>query len=113
MKEPSEHQEQVALVRKLRSMGYLVMAVPNGGLRDAITAKRLKDEGVLSGTPDLILVLEDGKVLWVEMKTRKKGRLSEAQINMQVALKQRGHYVVMGFGAKDAFEKIQPFLDLT
>lgn len=111
MKEPTEHQEQVALVRKLRSMGLLVLAVPNGGLRDAITAKRLKDEGVMPGTPDLIIVLDYGKVLWVEMKRRTGGRLSEAQINMQVEFKKMGHFLIVGNGAKDAFDKIKAMLE--
>ena len=40
----SEHNEQVALVRKLRTMGYFVAAVPNGGKRDVREATRMKQE---------------------------------------------------------------------
>jgi hypothetical protein len=36
---------------------YLLFAVPNGGLRDKITAARLKTEGVKSGTADIICLV--------------------------------------------------------
>ena len=107
---PSEHDEQVALVRSLRAQGCLVFAIPNGGLRDAITAKRLKDEGVLSGSPDLCIVLPDGKTLWVEMKRRKGGTTSPEQKAIHLKMTDMGHQVIVGHGAKDASEQIMAAL---
>lgn len=106
MKMPSEHDEQKALVKKLRSAGLFVFAVPNGGLRDAITAKRLKDEGATSGIPDLQIILDGGRVAWVEMKRRKGGTVSPAQKAVHERLESMGHVVVVGMGAKDAWDKI-------
>lgn len=58
----------------------LLFAVPNGGRRDGITGKKLKDEGVVPGVSDLLLLYPSGKyhALCVEMKTP-KGRQSEVQ----------------------------------
>lgn len=106
MKLPSEHDEQVAVVRWLRKNGHFVYAVPNGGLRDAITSKRLKDEGALSGIPDLQVVLPDGRVIWLELKRREGGRLSPVQKKVHERLEALGHVVIVGYGAKDAVEKL-------
>lgn len=49
----------------------LLFAVPNGGVRDAVTAAKLKDEGVVAGVADLILFLprKGYHALCIEMKT--------------------------------------------
>jgi len=54
--------------------------VPNGGRRDATTGARLKDEGVVAGVADLILLVpcKGYSALLIEMKTA-KGRLSDTQ----------------------------------
>ena len=110
MKEPSEHNEQVALVRKLRSMGIFVFAIPSGGLRDAITASRLKDEGAMAGIPDLCILLNNGLVVWVEMKKRKGGSVSPAQKLAHSRMAELGQNIIVAKGAKEAWEKIQAFL---
>jgi hypothetical protein len=107
MKMPSEHNEQVAFVRWLRKEGHFVYAIPNGGLRDAITAKRLKDEGSMSGIPDLQVVLDGGKVVWIEMKRRKGGTVSAAQKKVHAKLEELGHVVIVGRGAKEAREAFE------
>lgn len=58
-----------------------LFAIPNGGHRNLITAKRLKKEGVLSGVPDLLLAVpRNGRGgLFIEMKNGKAGRLSPDQ----------------------------------
>ena len=58
---PTEHQEQKTLVQgwwprvQRRWPGVLLYAIPNGGDRNPIVAKKLKAEGVLAGIPDLYL----------------------------------------------------------
>ena len=56
------------------------MAIPNGSARNPWTAKNLKDEGVLSGAPDLILLIpkKGYASLCIEMK-KPGGRVSESQ----------------------------------
>src|SRR4051812_32183204 len=41
-------------------------AIPNGGKRDLRTAVKLKTEGVRRGTPDIVVLLPDGRVGWLE-----------------------------------------------
>ena len=72
-----EHQIQCAIIRYLRMNHIVCFAVPNGGQRNLITAKRLKDEGALSGVADLI-ILEQGTCLFVEVK-QPKGKQQESQ----------------------------------
>ena len=72
---------------------FLIFAVPNGGSRNKIEAANLKREGALAGVADLILLAE-GKVLFVEMKTM-KGRQTERQKLFQHNVERLGfQYVV-------------------
>jgi len=93
--EQSEHQIQATLIDilnyKIRP-AIVRMSIPNGGLRHPRVGAMLKAEGLLPGSPDLIFALEKGKVLWLEMKT-KKGRLSDTQIGIHHKLEQLGHVV--------------------
>jgi hypothetical protein len=56
------------------------MAIPNGSARNPWTAKNLKDEGVLSVAPDLLLLVPRHGFagLCIEMK-KPGGKVSESQ----------------------------------
>lgn len=87
-----EHTLQTACVRWFRYQypKYEIFAVPNGGSRDnKKEAKRLKDEGVLSGVSDLIIFSEK-KVLLVEMKTP-TGRQTQSQKAFQQKIEKLGY----------------------
>ena len=84
MKPPSERQIQIECVSWFR-MRYpecagVFMAIPNGSARNPWTAKNLKDEGVLSGAPDLLLLVPRHGFagLCIEMK-KPGGKVSESQ----------------------------------
>lgn len=68
---------------------WVFFAVPNGGSRHAREALRLKQEGVLAGVSDLILVAPVG-VFFVEMKTP-KGKQSPAQKDFQRKIEALGY----------------------
>jgi hypothetical protein len=68
----------------------LFFAVPNGGSRNIIEAKRLKNTGVLAGVSDLILILPNSKVLFVEVKMP-KGKQSEKQIKFEYKIQYLNH----------------------
>lgn len=95
-----EHRLQVACVRWFR-MQYphlreMLFAVPNGGRRDEKTGARLKEEGVIAGVSDLILLQRNDNygALLIEMKT-KTGRQSESQKRWQQTAEEQGYrYVV-------------------
>lgn len=75
-KSNTEHAHQVALFAWAASMFAtywelrLLFAIPNGGLRDKITAAKLKAEGVKAGVSDLFFPVPRGKWhgLFIEMK---------------------------------------------
>lgn len=107
-----EHQEQVALFKwaNLQSKKHpeleLLLAIPNGGHRHIGVARKLKAEGVKAGVPDMFLPVKRGNYggLWIELKKKKGGRLSENQKWWQERLtKDYMHVVANGFEeAKDA-----------
>jgi len=70
-----KHQEstlQTACVRWFRYQypNLIIYAVPNGGSRNVREAQRLKAEGVLAGVADLVVLLPQGKSLYIEMKVK-------------------------------------------
>ena len=76
---------QASVVDYVRTVApdLVIYAVPNGGLRTKAEAALLKWTGVLSGVPDLALVLPGGRSAFMEIKTP-KGVLSEAQRGMRM-----------------------------
>ena len=95
-----EHRIQQAIVRYLRYSGYFVFAVPNGGKRDKIAGKILKDEGALAGVADLIIVMPS-EVIFVEVKTD-KGKQSEAQQHFQKVVTDLDHTYLVWRSVDDA-----------
>lgn len=95
-----EHRLQVQCVAWFRSryphLRSVLISVPNGGRRDAVTGARLKAEGATAGAADLIL-LKPNKfygALCIEMKTP-KGRQQKTQKAWQAAVEAQGNkYVV-------------------
>lgn len=106
----SEHNEQVALVAKLRREELFVFAIPNGGKRDVREAKRMKDEGVTAGIPDLCVIFK-GASIWIELKTRKGGRVSDVQRHIHARIEDNGQTVILAKGAKDAYDQLQNILE--
>lgn len=67
---------------------YIIAAIPNGGFRNAREAKYMKEEGVLAGFSDLIMIAK-GSVLFVEVKTP-EGMQSEKQKIFQAKIDNLG-----------------------
>lgn len=69
-----EHRIQVSCVRWFRTkhpkLSNILFAIPNGGRRDAVTGKKLKEEGATAGVADLILLKSNNLygALCIEMK---------------------------------------------
>lgn len=103
----SEHAEQAGFVTWFRTKypGTLIFAIPNGGKRDIVTAKKLQMEGVTPGIPDLFV---PEWCLWIEMK-KPGGKLSESQKKIIKYLESISYTVIIGFGARDASEKVLEF----
>src|SRR5574343_767879 len=107
MTTPSEHLEQITLVNELRKRYPLTHAISNGGYRTKTTAKRLKDEGVLAGVPDLFI---PELALYIELKRTKGGRLSPQQKVFIESLKNTPCHAIIAYGYQDAITQIEIFL---
>ena len=112
-----EHDEQVALMRwanvakgRTPELG-LLFAIPNGGKRNVVTAKKLKAEGVKAGVPDLCLPVARGGYhsLYIELKAG-RGSVSDAQSAWHVRLREEGHAVRVAYGWEAARDAILRYL---
>lgn len=106
--QPSEHKLQVALFdfwAVAGKPGIEMRAIPNGEKRHIRVATRLKAEGVRRGTPDIFVCLPEGKVAWLEMKT-KSGSLSPEQKQFRDAVTALGHRWAMARTLDEAIEHL-------
>lgn len=94
-------------------------AIPNGGMRDKITAARLKAQGVRPGVPDTmfpVIRYVDNKWwpgMWVEMKKVKGGKLHDAnQLRWGEFLRGQGYAHFLCKGYYEAREPIKWYFGL-
>lgn len=99
-----------------------IFAVPNGGLRDKITAAKLKHEGVKSGVPDVMVPIPCARYagLFVEMKRsadkatkRRAGVTSDNQDEWIGYLRSVRYAVSVCFDWRSAAREIQSYIELT
>lgn len=89
----------------------LLFSVPNGGRRNAIEAKWLKREGVVSGVADLLLFIPASgyHALCIEMKTA-KGRQSPTQKTWQKKAEKQGYKYIVCRSLQEFQEEITNYL---
>ncbi len=114
----SESAEQKALfdwwgLYSKRWPGVLMFAVPNGGARTAATGSRLRAEGVHAGIPDIFLAAPRAgrHGLFIELKRRDGGRVSQAQRESMEALESQGYACVVCRGFSEAREACEAYLE--
>jgi len=97
----TEHEEQKNFVKwfHLQYPRVLIFAVPNAAVRSPELAAYLKAEGMVKGTPDLIVPVWR---LAIEMKRVKGSVISDEQHWMEYYFKRIGWYHFFAFGAEDA-----------
>lgn len=78
----------------------LIFAVPNGGSRNIVEAIKMRDTGTLSGVSDLIVIMPNGRLLFVEMKIE-KGEQSKEQIDFEIRVKQLGYEYVLIYSLEE------------
>ena len=107
--ENSEHMSQVVLFQYVRLYAKRnpdlnkVYAIPNGGSRHKYVAKKLKDEGVISGVLDIHCPCprQGFSGLWIEMK-HGKNKMTDNQGRWQKLMEEEGHKVVTCYCAESA-----------
>lgn len=94
----------------------LIYHVPNGGKRDAITAKKLQGQGVKAGIPDICIDLARGGYfgMRIEFKPNRahKSTVSPAQQATLYLLNDAGFYATVCYGFEDARQAITAYLTL-
>ena len=91
----------------------LLYHIPNGGRRDSVEARHLKEQGVKPGVPDLCLPVPRGAYhgAYLEMKTE-KGRISEAQKWWRFHLEKQGYLCETCYGWENAVKVLEWYLSL-
>lgn len=84
----------------------IIYAVPNGGSRNVREAQRLKTEGVLAGVADLVVLLPQGKSLYIEMKVN-GNRQTDNQKEFQEKVTSLGHTYAVCY----TFEEFQKIIE--
>lgn len=115
---PTESEEQKQVIRwaELQSHAMpelrLLHHIPNEAKRSPALAARLKAEGMKSGVPDLFLPVPRGGYhgLFVEMKRRHGGTVSDAQREWLAALTEQGYRATVCKGAVEAIDTIKEYL---
>lgn len=121
-KSGTEHAEQTALFMQcaLHLKQYPELkwfhAIPNGGLRDKITAAKLKAEGVTSGVSDTSLPIRRGQYsgLYLEMKKLpgKGVGPSKDQLDFGEFVTEQGFFFAVCYGWQDAWKCVEWYLNL-
>lgn len=109
-----EHHIQVRCVNWFRSKydDILIFAIPNGGDRNLLTAKKLKAEGVLKGVADLFVLYPNGEYagLFIEMKT-KDGRQQESQKEFQKYCEKVGYRYVVCRNEEEFEKEVEGYIE--
>ena len=105
----SEHALQVSILLYLSlhgKSGVFAFAIPNAGKRGPYVATRMKREGLLSGAPDLCVMMDHGQTGWLECKTM-KGRQSAAQREFQQHCARLAHRYALCRDLPDAIDTLR------
>ena len=117
---PSELEEQQQLIAWAQDAQQqhpelrLLFAIPNGEHRHWTVAKRLKRQGVRPGVPDLMLPAPRSGFhgLFLELKRRDGGVISDRQAGWHTGLLEQGYMVAVCRGAIDARNALLKYLEL-
>ncbi len=91
----------------------LMYHVPNEGKRSIVTGSRLKQAGLKSGVPDIVLPVAKGEYigLYIELKYG-KNKLTENQKYWLKELRSQRHLTAVCYGWEQARELIESYLKL-
>jgi len=108
----TESQEQINFVQwmRLQYPQHWVHASPNGGVRNIVTAARLKKEGVSAGFPDLFI---PSLRLFIEMKRIKGGVVSAEQQEWITYLREHGYRCAVCKGFDEAKDVVRETIGAT
>lgn len=110
----TESSEQIRFVGRVRHFypDVVIFAVPNGGGRSPMEATKLKEEGVLAGVSDLVVLeARDGYFgLFIEMKRTKGGTVSPEQDAFMKKARARGYKAIVAEGCDEAWRQLESYM---
>ena len=106
---PDEHEEQKQVLAWCKKNKIKYFAVPNGFMTDLgyKYINYMRAEGLVNGSPDLVILLGNGNVLFLEMKRVKGGVLSEHQKKWQQYFNDNDYNYFVAKGHIEAIEQIE------
>lgn len=109
---PLESYEQSVFVVWLERHGIPFFAIPNGGKRDRGEAYNLIRQGLRAGVPDLCIPRASGTYhgLFIEMKRRSGGVISDSQREWIELLRREGYCAVVAKGSDEAIAVVQNYM---
>lgn len=109
---PTEEQDQRMLVEYLELKGIKFTHIPNSTYTKSWKVKnRNKYMGVRPGFPDLVMVIHN-RLIFMELKRAKRGRLSKEQEEWIAALLLCGQAVYTCFGFDEAKATVDRLLSI-
>lgn len=117
-KKKNKHEEddiQESFFQSVRTvfpyLDKLIFAVPNGGSRNVIEAKRLKKQGVMPGVADILCLVPNGEFKFLCMETKiQKGKQSDDQKVFQKQTEQAGGRYIIFRSAAEGIKILQEYL---
>jgi hypothetical protein len=112
MNKQSEHELQKAVAKYLDYIKVLWWATPNGGHRHIGTARKLKQEGVKSGVPDICIAEPKGTYngLFIELKVG-KNKVTDNQFVMLAELNKRGYQTAICYSFDEVVKVVSNYLE--
>jgi hypothetical protein len=102
----SERAIQIAIIARLRLSGIVCHHSPNAAKRSVNGGRRVKEDGMITGWPDLTVVGPEGLVAFLEVKGP-KGKLSPAQNEIAAMLTRMGQLWAVVYSQDDAVQYLQ------
>ena len=118
---PTEDEEQEALFQWAETMEYkypelrALFHITNEGKRSKQTGAKLKREGLREGVSDIELPVKRGQYgsLFIELKKRKGGRVSDEQKEWIDLMWELGNAAYICYGWEEAVKVIEEYLKLS
>lgn len=116
---PTESEEQQALIEWVEAHIYKYPVldafyhIPNEGKRSKAEGAKLKREGLKEGVSDNCLPVKIGDYgsLYIELKKRKNGKVSDAQREWIDLMWKRGNAAFICYGWEEARDRIEEYLE--
>lgn len=109
---PTEHQEQSLVVKYCTLKKIPIFHIPNGSYKSVTARIKAKQEGLVSGIPDLMIpvVNKNHHGLFIEMKRVKNSKVSVHQKQWIELLNKQGYKAIVCYGNNEAIQEIENYI---